>query len=41
MTTTKLAYLVAVLVPGGFLLLALALAVRLFMRRDATGPAAR
>lgn len=32
MTTTKLAYAIAVIIPGGFALLALAVAIRLYLK---------
>ena len=38
MTTTKLAYAFAVIVPGGFAILALALALRVYLRSAAVQP---
>lgn len=40
MTTTKLIYLTAVIVPGGLALLALALAIRLYTKSGRTAVAA-
>lgn len=34
MTVTKLAYIIAVVVPGGFALLTLALALRLYVKKQ-------
>lgn len=41
MTTTKLVYAFAIIVPGGFAILALALALRVYVRTKTTHAAAR